>query len=255
MSILRAAGGELRIVWRVLRVLGLFVLFAIVLALGGGLVHVPVVSRLAVHGGAISAVAVCMALERLRPAAVGLERRRGWVGRVLLGIGWGALSIGAVVAGMTWITGELDPARFFAASGARATAAAIAYFALVAVGEELLFRGYLITVLRSRLGAAPSVVLAAVAFAAIHVVNPSYGWFAFVYALLIGILLGAVFVRGRSLWIPLGFHFAWNALQSEALFAVPERGGELPFAVVLLADVAIAWWAFGRGAGAAGDDA
>jgi membrane protease YdiL (CAAX protease family) len=75
-------------------------------------------------------------------------------------------------------------------------------------------------------------VITAGVFTLVHLADPEYYWFAFVYAFMMGILLGTMFVRAGCLWYALGFHFAWNVLQSEEIFNVPERGGGLLFLVV-----------------------
>jgi membrane protease YdiL (CAAX protease family) len=126
---------------------------------------------------------------------------------------------------------------FLGGFGVRELAGSIAFYALVAVGEELLFRGYVISVLRKGLGEVTSILIAAAVFTSMHVINPEYYWFAFVYAFLMGILLGFVFVRRTTLWTVMGFHFAWDTLQSDAVFNFPERGGEAVFAAVLALNV------------------
>ncbi len=97
-------------------------------------------------------------------------------------------------------------------------------FIIAALAEEMLFRGYpLQTLTRARL-ALLGVLLTSIPFAAVHLDNPnSTGAFPFVNTALAGIWLAVAYLRTRTLWFPLGVHWAWNwALGS--LFGLPVSG-------------------------------
>ena len=96
-----------------------------------------------------------------------------------------------------------------------------------------MFRGYVISTLRSSLNTPFSLLAAAGLFALVHVINPEYYWFAFIYAFLLGLLLGVVFVWKGSLWKVIGFHFVWNLLQSSTVFNTPAQGGEIVYLAIL----------------------
>jgi hypothetical protein len=68
------------------------------------------------------------------------------------------------------------------------------------------------------------VLLTSVPFAAVHLRNPNVAaGFTFVNTALAGVWLAAAYLRTRSLWFPLGVHWAWNwALGS--LFGLPVSG-------------------------------
>lgn len=91
---------------------------------------------------------------------------------------------------------------------------------VVAVFEELLFRGILLEGLRERLGWAPALVISAVVFGAGH----GDLWGAVTVGLEAGVLLGAVFLVTRSLWIVIGAHAAWNA--TIALLGAGQSAGD-----------------------------
>jgi len=78
---------------------------------------------------------------------------------------------------------------------------------LPALSEELVMRGLLLPSLAARTGAAPAVLLTAAIFALIHL-DPIRLLFTFV----LGLLLGLLRLRTRSLWPPVIVHSTLNAL-------------------------------------------
>jgi hypothetical protein len=96
-------------------------------------------------------------------------------------------------------------------------------FIIAALAEEAVFRGYpLQTLSRARL-AWLGVFLTSVPFAMAHLWNPNSGKLPFANTALAGIWLAIAYFRTRSLWFPLGVHWAWNwALGS--LFGLPVSG-------------------------------
>lgn len=74
--------------------------------------------------------------------------------------------------------------------------------------EEFFFRGFLFAGwLRSRLGPVGTVAITSALWAALHIQYSVYGM---VQILIIGIVLGIMRLRTKSLWSPLLMHFAWN---------------------------------------------
>jgi membrane protease YdiL (CAAX protease family) len=95
---------------------------------------------------------------------------------------------------------------FLASIGMMASAAAI---------EELLFRGVIFRIVEERAGTWPALALSAVIFGLVHLVNPNATlWGAISIAIEAGILFGAAYAATRSLWLPIGLHFAWNLAES-----------------------------------------
>ena len=97
-------------------------------------------------------------------------------------------------------------------------------FILAALAEEALFRGYpLQTFTRAKL-VGLGILVTSFAFAAIHMSNPNLNeWLPYVNLLFAGVWLAVAYLRTRSLWFPLGVHWAWNwALGS--LFGLPVSG-------------------------------
>ncbi|MBB2938705.1 hypothetical protein FHX82_005783 [Amycolatopsis bartoniae] len=93
--------------------------------------------------------------------------------------------------------------------------ASIGVMASAAVNEELLFRGVIFRITQERAGTWPALVLSAVLFGGTHLLNANATlWGAVSIAVEAGVMLGAAYACTRSLWLPIGIHFAWNLFES-----------------------------------------
>lgn len=75
-----------------------------------------------------------------------------------------------------------------------------------ALGEELFFRGIIQQVLQSKYKTDIAVWLTAFIFSAIH-----FQFFGFIPRMLLGALLGYLFVWSKNIWVPVAAHFSNNA--------------------------------------------
>jgi membrane protease YdiL (CAAX protease family) len=103
--------------------------------------------------------------------------------------------------------------------------------AAMAIGEETVFRGYLLTGLTSVIGKWRGLLLMTTIFGAFHV--PAYiaaglyssgFWLALVLASLFGGLFGLVYLRRGTLWLPVSLHFAWNFMENDLLSLTSDSG-------------------------------
>jgi len=165
-------------------------------------------------------------LEGLPWRALGLWFHEKWARDFLLGSLIGIVSL-ALATAIATAGGGLS----FTISGRAALVQVVQtlvfsalLFIVAALAEEALFRGYpLQTLTRANL-AWLAVFLTSVPFAAIHLRNPNVAaGFTFFNTALAGVWLAVAYLRTRSLWFPLGVHWAWNwALGS--LFGLPVSG-------------------------------
>lgn len=97
----------------------------------------------------------------------------------------------------------------------------IAGAVLAPIGEELFFRGFATTAWVISFGARRGILVGGIVFAFVHVLNVSAVSFeqglplaiiGFLTRVPIGIVLGFVFVRSRSLWTSIGLHSTFNAI-------------------------------------------
>ena len=99
---------------------------------------------------------------------------------------------------------------------------AIAGFFIVAVGEEVLFRGILFKWIDKRWGMWVALVVSGLIFGLAHLINDNATWWSgFAIAIEAGLLLGAAYKWSGTLWLPIGIHWAWNYVQGNIFgFAV-----------------------------------
>ena len=176
--------------------------------------------------GSLGAGYICVRLlEGLPWRSLGLTWHSRWFRDLLIGSAIGIASL-ALAAAIAFAGGGL---RFsFSSAGMMSVAITLivsaAMFVVAALAEEALCRGYpLQTFVRARL-IWLGVAITSLAFAAGHLQNPNAGaMLAFVNTALAGVWLAVAYLRTRSLWFPLGVHWAWNwALGS--LFGLPVSG-------------------------------
>lgn len=112
-----------------------------------------------------------------------------------------------------------------------------------ALAEELMFRGYPFQRLVEAIGSGGAIAVFSILFALMHFLNPGSSRLGMWNTVVIGIALSLAYLRTRALWLPLGFHFAWNAALGVA-FGLPVSGLRL-FNVIVRATSAGPKWLTG----------
>jgi len=134
----------------------------------------------------------------------------------LVGLVWFGLLMAMLYAGGHYkINGFSFPNRLLSA----------VIFALgTAIWEEVTFRGLLFRITEQTFGTWVGVAVSAVAFGALHGLNPNASLAASVAIILeSGILLAAAYFATRTLWFPIGLHFGWNFAE-DFIFGVRMSG-------------------------------
>lgn len=106
---------------------------------------------------------------------------------------------------------------------------AFSMFLIVAIGEEVLFRGVLFRWIDERWGFWWAIGVSALVFGLVHITNNNATvWASVAIALEAGVLLGAAYKWAGTLWFPIGIHWAWNFAQGNIFgFAVSgEEAGD-----------------------------
>ncbi|WP_445737406.1 lysostaphin resistance A-like protein [Mariniflexile sp.] len=91
---------------------------------------------------------------------------------------------------------------------------AILVYTMVAITEEVLFRGYILRNFMEFFNKFISLLASSLLFAIAHSANPNIDWFSFLDLFLAGILLGISYIYTKNLWFPIALHFSWNLFQT-----------------------------------------
>lgn len=104
-------------------------------------------------------------------------------------------------------------------------------FILVAIGEELLIRGYVLRNLMISFNKYIALIVSSVLFSLMHIFNSNIDFFALSELFIAGLLLGISYVHTKNLWFPIGLHLSWNLFQSLLGFNV---SGEDMYSIIEL---------------------
>jgi len=96
----------------------------------------------------------------------------------------------------------------------------ILLFILVALAEEIFFRGYILRNLMNSYNKYLALLISSVIFCLIHGFNPNIDIIGFTNIFLSGILLGITYIHTKNLWFPIALHFSWNFFQTVVGFNV-----------------------------------
>lgn len=157
-------------------------------------------------------------LEEYALPRAALETAQGFA----LGAGLVAAVVGAMIAGGWYVisgTGFSDPSGM-----TRVLALSTVLFVMVAVFEEVLFRGILFLYAEELLGTMPALILSGLLFGFVHANNPGATLRSSIgIALTAGPMLGLLLVASRRMWLPIGMHWAWNFTVGP-VFGLPVSG-------------------------------
>jgi len=136
---------------------------------------------------------------------LGLPRWGGWRVPALAVLAMASLYAALRLLAAVWPEVFTSLTASYRDAGETLTMALFQIGPLTALGEEMLFRGVLLTGIRTVLPAAPAIALSALMFAATHL---SLGSLPHVFAL--GVLFAWLVVRTGSLWPGIVLHASWN---------------------------------------------
>ena len=218
-SIWFGAGGTLRSPWRIL-------LFVAAL-LPCGLLAAYTIGPLATEGyrlaglrpaadawvelaaALLATFVVLRLIDGLPWSTVGLGPAAARPALLARGFVVGALAIGVpilVLLGAHWLVRAPGEREAFLPASLR-----VSIFLLpAALAEEVLFRGYIFSVLRGVWGWRITLVVTSVLFGLLHLMNPGATLLSLSLVMLAGIFLGGVLVATGSLYASWMAHFAWN---------------------------------------------
>lgn len=169
-----------------------------------------------------------------------------------LGVALGAAMIALIVVPAAIV----EHASFrltLSAHSLKLAAAVVLILATGAMAEEASFRGYPFQRLVDGLGSAGAIGLMAALFGVAHLRNPNASFFGVVNTIGIGVVLALAYLRTRSLWLPWGIHFGWNAMLG-LMLGLPVSGIK-EFGVIVHGTMNGPKWLTGGGYGIEGGSA
>lgn len=177
------------------------------------------IDALLMLGAAVAATAIMTRAVDARPwRDLGLGRDSAAPRR--LGAGWcvGGLAI-AAACGLLLLVGWLRVEPAAAGSSFGAAARITLFLVPAALSEEVLCRGYLLTVARDGIGTWGAVIATSLLFALLHLTNVGATAESVALVALAGIFLAAVRVVYDSLYAAWTAHLAWNWVMAVPLHA------------------------------------
>lgn len=182
-------------------------------------------------------------VERRPLATIGLTRPGG-TKPLLIGMAIGAAMILAVVAG-SWASGALVAGGYapaFASAPSLGTIAILLLCFIVQSGvEEIVFRGWLLSVTARKFGPLAGVVLTTMLFSLLHF-NRGQPWLSTLTIALFSVFTCVWALKARSIWGVMGWHAGWNWLLATG-FDLPVTGLDagVPALLVRLVPVGPDW--------------
>jgi membrane protease YdiL (CAAX protease family) len=159
-----------------------------------------------------------------------LERRTvaelsvGKAGREAALGGLAGFGLMSAIVGTLWVLGV------YSIAGAVPTLLLIetvVWIFVLALLEEIIFRGIVYRVIEGNLGTLAALAISATLFGSLHVTNENADAISVLSATLGGLFIGLFFTLTGRLWVPIFFHFGWNLSQifwGTALSGIEEFG-------------------------------
>lgn len=128
-----------------------------------------------------------------------------------IGFGIGALAISSgyfLLLGLNAIQYEnilIDPLEILTST---------VLFLFVSISEEAVFRGYVLRNLLISFHKYTALIISAILFAALHLINPFINLMGAISLICAGLLYGIAYIYTKKLWLPIALHFSWNLVQT-----------------------------------------
>ena len=138
----------------------------------------------------------------------------GLAADLLSGIGLGTVSMG-LIFGILLCTGQAETSFNMAK-----LLSAVFFINLLSVGitafsEEFLARGFMMTALKTTRKKWIILCGSSILFSLVHLLNPWVTALSLINTFLAGLLFAYMFVKSGKLWLPTGYHLAWNFFQGD----------------------------------------
>lgn len=169
----------------------------------------------------------CRFVNKQSPSALGIRPELHPTLHTLEGAAVAFLSVALVFAAgyfLGWFRIQSSRLRSGFGGNLPAFCGSLTNFVSVSILEELVMRGYVLSVLCRALGPTPAVIFSAIVFSVVHLFKrPQTPMMFTLNAFLFGVMAGWARLATGALWMPIGLHMGWN-LASACVFGLPIAG-------------------------------
>jgi membrane protease YdiL (CAAX protease family) len=176
----------------------------------------------------------------------GLSRRPGWAGEAGMGVavGW-AIALVCVLPMV--VVGGIEIVLSTQLSSWGWLLADAAFFALLALGEEIAFRGYGFQRFVNAVGPVGAALGFSAFYAIVQALMPGSSHASVAISVLLNLVLSTAYLRTQALWVSWGINFGWKASRALVFgLAVSGMSGHSP---VVQGDPMGPFWLTGSGFG------
>ena len=159
----------------------------------------------------VGAIITRVPIEKGTMKSLGFTKK-GIVKKYLFGFLVGMILI-FLIMGICVLTGILKFNGFNNVLNARSIISIVLFliaFLIQSMGEEVIFRGYLMTSITRKHSTTLAVIVNSLIFALLHVLNPGVTVLSIVSTFLIGIILSQITLKTGNIYAACGLHCAWN---------------------------------------------
>lgn len=143
--------------------------------------------------------------------SLGVQLAPGWWKQALLGVIFvGLMWIFMFVFAFTSQSFSIEGVRLDGASLLTGLGLGLALNVLVGLNEEIDARGYVLQNLAEGMGFSPAVIVSALYFGLLHLLNPGASLLSIMGVALFGVLAALAYWATGELWMSIGMHAAWN---------------------------------------------
>lgn len=171
----------------------------------------------------IAVIIMLRFIENKRFIDIGFSSINGKGKELIVGLLLGACSM-AVIFIVLLLTGNITLKNSLLSPNLSTNALwGIALYIVVALNEEIMCRGYVQTTLNQMRMPWVAAIITSAMFSALHLGNPNVKTIGLFNIFLVGLLFSYMYIKTKSLWMPIGYHFTWNYFQGN-VFGFPVSG-------------------------------